>query len=391
MNIVFVYKSSQVHTGSGYILQNLMEHLNEQDGINVISLTESPELDPEKYPSLVNAKTIVKKPKLPQRAKRFALWSYWFHMGTIIRNGVKFARDHKADAIVAVFPDEYFMWAGYRIACKLNIPLYPWFHNTYVENRSFLGVSLGKRLQAKIFEHSPKVLTMSDGLRDYYRQAYPEFSDKFETLQHGFKDISSDAVSKPSELSGKSNRTVKFVYTGNLSLSYLEATERFFRVIGANSDYELHVFSNSPESRFRAFTIPEANIVYHGFVGDDDLRSKMISECDVCLIPLGLTGPISPVEYQTIFPTRLISLLKSGLPLLVHAPDDSFLAQFIRRNDCGMVVSSNKDHDMADAIKELIADQHRAAAYVQNAEKTFGYFKVDHTAQILLDTINNTN
>ncbi len=366
-----------------------MEYLDSQKEHNVISLTESPQLDPGKFPKLVNARTILKKPGLPRRAKRFALWYYWLRLKTMVKNGVEFSREHKADLIIAVFPDEYFMWAGYKMAQELNIPFYPWFHNTYVENRRFLGVPLGKKLQTRIFESSPVIFTMSDGLRDYYKKTYPKYQAKFETLQHGFKDDGQSVHLKRFENTNPKGAKIKFVFTGNLSLSYLEATERFFRVIGANPNYELHVFSNSPESKFRSFTTDKANIVYHGFVGDDRLRAKMISSCDVCLIPLGLKGPISPVEYQTIFPTRLISLLKSGLPLLVHAPEDSFLTEFIRRNQCGEVVSSSNDRVMESSIKELIQDVERKTEYVKNAEKTFEYFKVDHTADIMLQFINN--
>jgi hypothetical protein len=73
---------------------------------------------------------------------------------------------------------------------------------------------------------------------------------------------------------------------------------------------------------------------------------------------LALDGPDeSPIhhdELATIFPTKTPEYLASGRPILVHCPQDYFLARFFESRGCGRVVSERSTEALARALQELL-------------------------------------
>ncbi len=386
MKIAFVYNAPQVYSGSGFVLSYLQTYLSSLNEAEIITLTETPHLTGRKYNSVVNPKYVLNKPKLPARGKRLSKWVYWLLIPKMLRQAKKECMKFKPDAVVGVFPDEYFTWMGYRLAKSLDVPFFPWFHNTYAENRTGLGRILGKHLQSVLFSKSDLVFTMSDGMTEYYQKRYSKYFSKFQTLQHG--TTITDTIGKKS--SDRDDNRIRIVYMGNLSLSYYEATARLFRIAGNNPSIEIHIFSNTNENIFCRLTDNDPAIVYHGFVEDESEMLDLILQCDLCFVPLGLSGPISSIEYETIFPTRIIGMLRYGLPLLVHAPENSFLVRFVREKDCAFDVTLPDDDLLMETINSIVDQPEVAREKINGAIAASEYFNVKKTGEILMKAIQDS-
>ena len=83
----------------------------------------------------------------PKRGKRFVVWMRWFLVPWMARRMIKLARAEKCRAIFANFPEDHSLCAAYLAARRLGVRFFPFFHNTYRENRRGIGYWLASWLQ----------------------------------------------------------------------------------------------------------------------------------------------------------------------------------------------------------------------------------------------------
>lgn len=83
--------------------------------------------------------------------------------------------------------------------------------------------------------------------------------------------------------------------------------------------------------------------------------ARLHAEADVLLLPLAFRSPY-PELIRTSCPTKLSDYLRSGRPILVHAPADSFLVRFCREHECALVVDRPDPAAVAEALQRLLDD-----------------------------------
>ena len=301
----------------------------------------------------------------------------WRNAGKVTKAITELARREQCTCILVTFPNEVYMYAAYRASKKLQIPLYTWFHNTYLDNRKGPLKWLAKYLQPRFFRHATVNFTMSDGMLDFFKEKYPQYT--FATLEHGF-DIPQVSY-EPYQTKGEK---IKLMYSGNISASCLDATLRLFEIVRETPEYELHIYGKT--SAFEEFNIDTEGFILHGFVPWDEFIGSF-SKYDVMLLPHGLDGDRTEAEYKTIFPTRTVPLLYSNRPILAHTPKNVFFTDFLRKHDCAEIVDEKDKDAIHAAIRRLVSDDQRRGQLVKNAIKTAGLFDVNSVSKKLKEII----
>lgn len=306
----------------------------------------------------------------------------WLNLNKVVRYIQDIALKEKCTAILAIFPDEFYMYAAYKASQQMNLPFYTWFHNTYIDNRAGLLKLLAKRWQPKFFETAHTNFVMSDGMLDFYKEKYPDTSS-FKTLVHGF-DIP-DVEYTPFQ----PNQPVKrFVFSGGLNESCRDATVRLIKTIIQKPDYHVHLFTGTPMSVFESYGIRGDNVHHEGFMPLEAFASRF-PEFDIMLLPHGFDGARTDIEYQTIFPTRTIPILYSNRPILAHTPKNVFLTKFLRQHDCAEIVDEKDENAIHTAIDKLLNNGQHREKLVKNAIRTAAIFDVKNVTQQLRQAIFN--
>jgi glycosyltransferase involved in cell wall biosynthesis len=104
---------------------------------------------------------------------------------------------------------------------------------------------------------------------------------------------------------------------------------------------------------------------------------RVQSEATLLFLPLAW-GTDAPDIIATASPGKFTDYLASGRPMLVHAPDYSYIARYTREHDVGIVVDRNDVGALADAVREFLQDPARGSRYVENA---LNVFKTHHDAR----------
>lgn len=291
------------------------------------------------------------------------------------------ARRLGASAILVSFPFEQNLLAGLLASFLLRLPLFAYFHNTYLENRSGLAKLAARALQALIFRRALHVFVMSDGMTEHYQREYPEILGRTSALRHTFDgDIS---LTRPRPAS--SNQGIRIGLSGSINESNLDAASRLARAIDQVPEHELLIYSPLSAENLKTLGVWTSHCKA-SYCGRAELIENL-RQVDLVVLPHGLEGGLSEIEYKTIFPTRTIELLLCGRPILAHAPAGSFLARFLEQNECALVVSTPSELALRDAVITLSRDQSLRDRLVDNALRTAEQFRGRVVANHLRDTV----
>ncbi len=83
-------------------------------------------------------------------------------------------------------------------------------------------------------------------------------------------------------------------------------------------------------------------------------------------LPLAFASGI-PEVIRTSAPAKLGEYLASGVPLLVHAPRDSFVTWYVRKHHCGIVSDTPDPATLLSRLEQLLDDPELRRTTTANA------------------------
>jgi glycosyltransferase involved in cell wall biosynthesis len=289
---------------------------------------------------------------------------------------IRLVQRYQCDAILAVFPRAGFLLTAYLTSLWTGAKLYPYFHNTYVENSRGLGLYFARWLQSRVFAEAEHVFVMSEGMAELYRERYPEL--QCSPLVHSFNGELPDftPLLEP-------HVPLRLLICGSIHENCFDATVRICQAVAQLDDASLTFISGSPPLDLQAMgllregdrheTVPHGEVV------------KRMGEADIVILPHGFTGNFSPEEYRTIFPGRTIEYLLCGRPILAHSPPGSYLTRFLQEQQCALVVDEPSTAALLEAIARLRTDSRLRTELVRNALRAAERFYAPRVAKTLRD------
>ena len=305
-------------------------------------------------------------------------WWRWLQFPLLVARCLYLVRKHRCTSVVVVFPSEAFLLAGYLTARWTGARLVPYFHNTYVENRTGLSLRFARWLQRRVFASAAHVFVISEGMVDLYRERYPGLACS--ALPHSFNEDLPVFTPPPGP-----GTPLHFVISGTVNESCREAVVRVCAAIAQVPDAALTILSGTSEAHLR-----QAGILRDGVrratVSRDEVIARL-GQADIVVLAHGFHGGLSADEYRTIFPTKTVEYLICGRPILAHAPAGCDLTRFLLEHDCALVVTDPSTQALLDAIARLRSDATLRSRLVRNALEAARAFRAPRVAAILRTTL----
>jgi glycosyltransferase involved in cell wall biosynthesis len=300
-------------------------------------------------------------------------WLRWMQLPLLLLRAWWLLVVGRCKAILVVFPDETFLITSYILAWLTGKPLYPYFHNTYLEANP--NSRLARWLQPRVFGIASHVFVMSEGMQRLYEANYPNL--QCSALVHSFNQATPDPedfVLPPL------HQPLRLVLFGSVGASNADAASRFAELVHTNANLHLNVVSGTSHNQLRKLKFTGSNISIETV--SPDVLMERLRQSDIVLLPHGFVGDTAE-EIATIFPTRTIEALISGRPILAHSPKDSFLTEFLERNGCALIVADPHVHKLALALKRLCQDSDLREQLVRQALITARQFEASTVASYL--------
>jgi glycosyltransferase involved in cell wall biosynthesis len=313
--------------------------------------------------------------------KRGGRWWRRLQLPIMFIRSLRLALKHHCSAIVAVFPNAEFLLTGYLTAKCTGASFFPYFHNTWVENREGLVKRYARWLQSLVFAEAEHVFLMSEGMVELFRERYKGL--KCSALLHSFNERLSGVAAPPN-----SGSPYRFTISGTISESCRDATVRVCEAIHSAQGTELVFLTGTARSY-----LEELGLLKNGTRYDTVSRDELVDrlrESDIVVLPHGFTGEYSPEEYRTIFPTRTIEYLICGRPILAHTPPDAYLTRFLRAHDCALIVDQPSVPELIKAIERLRSDEALRSRLVPNALKAAEQFEAARISEVFRARVNGS-
>jgi glycosyltransferase involved in cell wall biosynthesis len=301
------------------------------------------------------------------RGDRFFRFFRWCMFPLLLRRSVAICRARRCTSVIGTFPDEFFVMLALRTARNLGLPFFAYFHNTLVENRTGVRLRTATYVQRRVFEEAEKVFVISKGMERYYQQRYPGVT--FVTVPHTFTAYPSPM--QPHLPSTRSPKTV--VLVGNFNQSNIDATCRVVDALGRSQDFRIVMYTPVPRVLLKVRGVDVDKVSNVEYIPGAELVERM-KQADLLVLTHGFHGGLADIEYRTIFPTRTIPLLLAEIPLLVHAPAHSFVAEFFREHGCGVLVDEADEEKLVAAARALTSDGALAQRVVARAREVSRMF-----------------
>jgi len=204
----------------------------------------------------------------------------------------------------------------------------------------------------------PICLNNADGIivpNEFMRNALYERYGINATVIHNPVDLSlyqrrSEVL--PHTFSGE----IRIVYTGTIYKAHHDAFRNLMAAISQLEQFNIHL---------HLYTITKKHeLDSAGIIGSIEIHPHAVQaeipaiqqQADILFLPLAFDSPY-PELIKTSAPGKMAEYLAAGRPVLVHAPQDSYISWYFRTHACGLVVDQNDPAMLTQALASLIADK----------------------------------
>ena len=267
-----------------------------------------------------------------------------------VRHTAQAIKQHRCDAILACSGNLADLPTGYLASRLARVPFYAYLFEDYAASKPGLLHRLPARiLESAVLRGASGVLVANEYLSAEYRRRYRIVPE----VIHSPCVVSLLSAREDENAWPTDPAAVKVVYAGSMRhsqeaqfLSLLDAIRRSGR-----TGISVHLYTDVPLAELR--TIQES-ITYHDRV-TPVIVPEVYRKADIIYVPLSFAGAAADVV-RTFAPLELGDCLASGRPILVNAPAESFVSQYVKQHECGLVVNEQSPESLAAAIDRLLND-----------------------------------
>ena len=373
--ILFLCRSvPPAHSGSSIVISNLAKCFSADDLIIIGSKVYGSQYKKnEKVLPFIKYGTI-------NMNIRGARWLNWIQFPFLFVKSFLTIILYKCDIIVAIYPHQMYLLVGYLLSKVLKKPFYPYFHNLFSEN--YQNNIFVDWLENSSFKAANNIITISEGLTNYYRKKYPGLS--FSTLTHSYSEklpninISTEKITE-----------VDIGFCGTINHTCEDSLLRILEAVNNRSNTKISLYGSTPNSKLEKYDFNSRKFNYH-ILSRYNL-SKELQNKDILVLPHMFVDSKYNLERETIFPTKTIDYLLSGVPILAHVPKNCFLWEFINKHKFALLIDEPKVSKIEEGMDEIVSSFNLRKELVSNAFETAKLFRSDAVINKFYKIINWDN
>ena len=261
-------------------------------------------------------------------------------------------RKEGCDLLVACSGDLLDLPAACLAGGRTGIPFVPYLFDDYLYQWTGPARSASRRLEPWVMRRARGVIVPNEFLREEYAR------------RHGVSGVvvrnpcplpDLDAMDRAPRLFPGGG--VDIVYAGAVYHANADAVRNLVSAVRnlGRSDVRIRLYTAQTPEEIGRHGISGPEVVHHPHIPHRDVP-PVLRQASVLFLPLGFDTPI-PEVIRTSAPGKTGEYLSVGRPVLVHAPEDSFVSWYFRENRCGLVVDRGDPGLLSSSIGTLIADE----------------------------------
>lgn len=224
---------------------------------------------------------------------------------------------------------------------------WPSVSNSFILRR-FWQRKIDKELKS-LFDRTSLFLGISDFMTEEYKARYGKYFIPF----HNPIDVESWVQFQKEDYSLSESPVI--LYAGRIGLgversllTIAKAVQQVNNELKISTKFMIYTQVNP------VWTSHYACVEYKGFIPHDRMPS-VLAGADLLILPYDFSKKsLQFVKYS--MSTKTTEYMASGTPMIVFAPEETALVQYVRKYECASVISNNNDEELTQVIKKLIQD-----------------------------------
>jgi glycosyltransferase involved in cell wall biosynthesis len=263
----------------------------------------------------------------------------------------------RPDGVLVTSDDGIFLIGAYQAAREMHLPICVLFLDIYARN----NYSLLKRLVARFYEPrivrcATKIFVTNPQAQSHYRSLY---GIEPIVLEHSSPP---PPPPPPHPQRPKGERMV--AYTGSVYWAQADAMRNLVDALLTVPEATLELVTEQNESDLARMQLVRGRVHVRRCTPDE--TTELQTSADILFLPLSF-GNEAPDLIRTSAPGKMAEYLVSGVPVLVHAPADSYISRDAGTLGWGLVVDRPDVHALAEGIRALLTDRALRDRLVSNA------------------------
>jgi glycosyltransferase involved in cell wall biosynthesis len=257
--------------------------------------------------------------------------------------------------LLATSDDGTFLIASYQAARATTVPLYLLMLDIYAGNR----FSLLKRVVARVYEprilkYARKVFVTNPEAQAHYRRLY---GIEAVVLSHPSPPV----IQRRARLA---RRSPVIAYTGSVYWAQVDAIRNLVEALLSIPEAVLELVTEQNESDLKQMSLIHGRV--HTRRATPGETRDLQKEADLLFLPLSFGNQARDL-IRTSAPGKMAEYLVSGVPVLVHAPADSYVSRDATEHGWGFVVDRPDVRALSEGVRTLLSDDSLRARLVASA------------------------
>lgn len=285
-----------------------------------------------------------------------------------VRQIKKILIKEKAEVVVTCTADLFDPPAAILAGKELGIPVILYTFDFYAHQWTDpLTKSFAHDYEELIHKEAARIIVPNEGIAQEYFHRYGirpvVIHNPFDLAEYE-QDAARSDIGKDEP--GMSRGGIRIVYTGAVYDAHYSAFRNLLAAMPRTGipDLTLHIYTPQSPKQIRSFGIT-GPVVIHKARPNNEIPSIQ-RNADILFLPLAFNSPY-PDIIRTSAPGKTGEYLAAGKPVLVHAPNDSFISWFFEKYHCGDVASEDDPDILAERICRLVRDEEYRRELVENA------------------------
>ncbi|MEP7157903.1 MAG: glycosyltransferase [Chloroflexota bacterium] len=300
------------------------------------------------------------------------------------RDMLRIVRRESCEALFVATGTAPDLLAGAIAARYARLPLIVAMYDHWrLQNQHLLGHALaGVLLERAIVGSAQAVIVSTERLRD---DLWREHGVEAVVIPHLFDaDPALREVAPGPWPTDPAAPTV--VYTGQVYAAQLDSVARLVDAFEnpALDPWRLHIHGSvAPLPDF----VRQSRVIGHT-ASDAAAIAAIQRQADILFLPLAFASPY-PALVNSSLPTKTIEYMGAGRPILVHAPPDSYLAEFTRQTGFAELVDQPAPEQIAQAILRLTSDPVLRQERIDRARALLPRFSTERGWELMRVVLSN--
>jgi len=295
------------------------------------------------------------------------------HLPGVVRSARTILREHQIESVLGISDEGLALLGTYLVHRLSGLPYSLYLFDLYLGNNlTIFTRALARILEPRLVREARSVIVTNGETASYLRKRYGA-SCRLEIVPNSAfpEDFAALAAAPPAEA------PYRIVFTGNVYWAQEGAVLNMIRAMDLLRDLpvELDLYCPQVTEAVRLAVAARANIRMTS--APQSGMPRIQSEASLLFLPLAW-GTRAPDIVATASPGKFTDYLASGRPILVHAPEYSYVARYARKHGLAVVVDRDDVRALADAIRRFFEDPACGNRYVAKALQVF---RANHDAR----------